>query len=305
MEGHLRLVRTKPDEIKKVLDGFSKHLLGKDRGASAVSYAGDVRKFIVWCVEKHGSFSPQEISPLDIVNYRDYLQECGGRDGGRAAPATVNRALVSLRLFFGWLHESGEIPYNPAADVRPVKTNKRLAPKWLTRREQAALMRAVKSKGNPRDEAMIGLMLHAGLRIGELCSLKREDVEIAPRGGHVRVVGKGNKQRIVPLNATIRKILEAWLRENPHDPIWPNRYGEPISPRGVRKLLQEYAYAAKLKNVTPHTLRHTFCKNLLDSGVPIDQVAMLAGHSSLDVTKVYTAPSEKDLEKAVEKIAWE
>lgn len=304
MAEHLRVVRTKPDEISEILSRFTQYLLEKDRRASAVSYVGDVRKFIHWCLERYASFSPKEISPLDIVNYRDYLQEHGGRNG-KAAPATVNRALVSLRIFFRWLQENGEIPYNPAADVRPVRTSKKLAPKWLTRREQAALMRAVKAKGNPRDEAMIGLMLHAGLRIGELCSLKRDDIEITPRSGHVRVTGKGNKERIVPLNITIRKILEVWLRENPEGPLWPNRYGEPISVRGVRKLLEEYAYEAKLKNVTPHTLRHTFCKNLLDSGVPIDQVAMLAGHSSLDVTKLYTAPSEKDLEKAVERISWE
>lgn len=305
MAEHLHLVKTKPDEIKTLLDGFSQHLLEKDRKGSVISYTGDIRKFISWCIGKHGSFSPQEISPLDIVNYRDYLQEHGGRSGGKATPATVNRALVSLRVFFNWLHEKGDIPYNPAANIRPVRTAKKPAPKWLSRKEQAALMRAVKAKGNPRDEAMIGLMLHAGLRIGELCSLKREDIEIAPRSGHVRVRGKGNKERVVPLNVTIRKILEVWLRENPGDPLWPNRYGEPISPRGVRKLLEEYAYEARLEGVTPHTLRHTFCKNLIDSGVSIDQVAMLAGHESLDVTKLYTAPSEKDLQAAVEKVAWE
>lgn len=305
MSDHLHLVKTKPSEIEEIINSFTQYLLEKDRKGSTVSYTGDMSKFISWCIGKHGSFSPQEISPLDIVNYRDYLQEHGGRKGEKAAPTTVNRALVSLRVFFAWLQEKGEVAYNPAADIRPVRTAKKPAPKWLTRSEQAALMRAVKASGNPRDEAMIGLMLHAGLRISELCSLKREDIEIAPRSGHIRVRGKGNKERIVPLNITIRKILEVWLKEIPGDPLWPNRYGKPISVRGIRKLVEEYAYDARLKDMTPHTLRHTFCKNLIDSGVPLDQVAMLAGHESLDVTKIYTAPSEKDLQAAVEKVAWE
>lgn len=305
MPEHLHLVRTKPKEVKEIVDRFTLYLFQKDRRDSAISYAGDIKKFIRWCFSRYASFSPQEISPLDIVNYRDYLQDHGGRKGEKAAPATVNRALVSLKAFFGWLAEKGEISYNPAVDVRPVKVARKPAPKWLARSEQAALMRAVKAKGSTRDEAIIGLMLHAGLRIGELCSLKRKDIEIAPRSGTVRVRGKGNKERSVPLNVTIRKILETWFKENPGDTLWPNRYGKPISVRGVRKLVDGYAYDARLEGVTPHTLRHTFCKNLIDSGVPLDQVAMLAGHESLDVTKQYTVPSEADLQAATEKVAWE
>ncbi|MDN5375368.1 MAG: hypothetical protein PWQ39_408 [Thermacetogenium sp.] len=305
MAEYLHLVRTKPNEIDEIIKRFTLYLLEKDRKGSVVSYTGDVKKFIRWCLSRYASFSPQEISPLDIVNYRDYLQGHGGRRGEKASPATVNRALVSLKVFFAYLLERGEIPYNPAADVKPVKTARKPAPKWLTRREQAALMRAVKASGSARDEAMIGLMLHTGLRISELCSLKREDIEIAPRSGCVRVRGKGNKERSVPLNVTIRKILESWFKENPGDPLWPNRYGKPISVRGVRKLVSKYAYDARLQDVTPHTLRHTFCKNLIDSGVTLDQVAMLAGHESLNVTKLYTVPSVNDLQVAVEKIAWE
>lgn len=179
------------------------------------------------------------------------------------------------------------------------------APQWLTRNQQAALIRAVRDNGNTRDKAIIGLMLHASLRVGELCSLKREDIQLFPRGGRVAVTGKGNKYREVPLNSTIRKILYRWFEENPGGPLFPNRYGGAISTRGVFKLVAEYAYQAKLEGVTPHTLRHTFCKNAIDMGIPIDLVAVMAGHSSLDVTKRYTAPSQDDLQAAVERLAWE
>jgi integrase/recombinase XerC len=237
---------------------------------------------------------------LDVVEYRGWLQARG------AAPATVNRKLAALRRFFGWLAGRGAIPDNPAAGVRPVKAAEGLAPRWLTRREQAALMRAVREKGSARDEAIVGLLLHAGLRAGELCALRREDLLIGERSGKVIVrAGKGNRYREVPLNGTVRKILQRWLEQNPDGALFPNRRGEPMSARSVYEIVNGYAYRARLGKIGPHVLRHTFCKNLLDMGVPMDRVAALAGHGRLEVTRRYTAPGELDLQAAVEKIAWE
>lgn len=166
-------------------------------------------------------------------------------------------------------------------------------------------MRAVRG-GKTRDVTLVGIMLHAGLRVSEVCALGREDVILSDRTGKIIVrKGKGNKYREVPLNKTIRTILYRWLEEKPEGPLFPNRNGNEMSSRAVFDVVAKYAYSAKLLEVTPHTLRHTFCKNLIDMGVPIDQVAVMAGHSSLDVTKRYTAPSMADLQKAVERTAWE
>jgi len=287
-----------------LLDRFQDHLCETDRGRAAKVYVADVRRFAEWIASKYGSFNPAAITALDLVEYRQYLQNKPGRKG-TACPGTVNRALVGLRVFFTWLIKTGQLQTNPAAEVKRVAVTDGLAPKWLERREQAALVHTVQEGGSLRDAAMVGIMLHAGLRISEACALDREDIEISDRKGTVTVrQGKGNKVRVIPLNKTIRKTLSDWLEANPEGPLWPNRYGQPITPRGVFKILAEYAYRAQLE-VTPHTLRHTFCKNLIDQGVPIDQVAMLAGHSSLDVTKRYTAPSMADLQSAVDRTAWE
>jgi integrase/recombinase XerC len=141
-------------------------------------------------------------------------------------------------------------------------------------------------------------MLHAGLRVSEVRALTRDDVELSERKGRVIVQhGKGNKYREVPLNKTIRKLLSSWLEMNPAGPLFPNKKKgrTPITVRGIFTLVANYAYLAKLEAVSPHTMRHTFCKDLIDMGVSIDQVAMMAGHGNLNITKRYTTPSAADL----------
>lgn len=296
----LYLQKNASDNFSGLLERFKKRLRETDHAENSIkSYLQAVRSFLDWFDRRAGR-GPEAVTPLDVVDYRQAMQSEG------KAPGTVNHHLKALRLFFNWLVGEGAVRDNPAGDVKGVATGGPPAPKWLTRTEQAALMRAVREAGSLRDEAIIGMMLHAGLRVSEVCALKREDVYIGERSGRVVVrQGKGNKYREVPLNKTIRKVLARWLAENPEGPLFPNRSGGPIGVRGVFNLVAGYAYEARLTGVSPHTLRHTFCKNAIDMGVPIDQVAAVAGHSSLDVTRRYTAPSMADLEVAVEKLAWE
>lgn len=292
--------------VAELLADFLSHLAASDHSKSCMnSYDGNISRFADWIIEKYGSFNPAAVSPLDAIEYRGYLQGKKGRKNGKAKPGTVNHALVSLRVFFAWLGKNGAVRSNSLEGIKPVATARAPAPKWLSRNEQTALVHAVQDGGRLRDMAMVAIMLHAGLRVSEVCSLGRNDIEISDRKGVVQVFhGKGNKFREIPLNNTVRKILARWMSQNASGVLFPNRYGGPISVSGVEKLMAKYAYRAKLE-ASPHSLRHAFCKNLIDMGVPIDQVAMLAGHSSLDVTRRYTTPSMADLQAAVDKTAWE
>jgi site-specific recombinase XerD len=284
---------------ERLLGDFIAHLKSTDRQKSVKPYLNSIRKFVRWFEKNRGPFQAEAISPLDVTDFREYLQQ------KKQAPATINHALTSLRVFYKWLLKTNQVADNPVEDIKPVAETKH-APKWLNRNEQAALIRAIRAEGNQRDEAMVITLLHAGLRISELCSLEREDIVINQRSGNLTVQGKGNKTRIVPLNITARKALERWLEENPSGPLFPNRYGSPISTTGVYKIIAKYAYQARIeKNVSPHTLRHTFCKNLVDKNTSLDQIAVLAGHSSLDTTKQYTVPSLGDLQRVVDRVAWE
>lgn len=146
------------------------------------------------------------------------------------------------------------------------------------------------------------------MRVFELCTLDVSDMILNERSGSVVVrYGKGGKRREIPLNATARRAMKAWLevRGDGPGPLFTSRRGGGITPRGVEHLIAHYAYDARLENVTPHTLRHTFCKQLVDAGESLDRVAVLAGHASLNTTARYTRPTVKDLEIAVGRLEWE
>ncbi|MHB8132434.1 MAG: tyrosine-type recombinase/integrase [Mobilitalea sp.] len=151
-------------KLEDKIRGFKAHLVASDRGGSVVSYIGDIQKFGNWLMQKYGSFNASAVNPLDLVEYRKYLQDNGGRSGGKGKPTTVNRALISLKIFFGWLVKNKEIKDNPAGEIKQVAVATTPAPKWLDRNEQNRFFREVR-ESSTRDEAIVGLMLHAGLRV--------------------------------------------------------------------------------------------------------------------------------------------
>jgi integrase/recombinase XerC len=119
--------------------------------------------------------------------------------------------------------------------------------------------------------------------------------------------GKGERFRSVPLNANARKALQAHLEElggiEGDGWLFMGKRGGQLESSGIRYLVQRYAYDARLEGVTPHKLRHTFGKNMVDAGAPLDRVASLLGHGSVDTARIYTTPSEQDLQREVEKVA--
>lgn len=290
--------------MQEILNAFEVYLRGeKDASQATVrSYLNDLKKFVRWYYETTGEAARVDaVGPLDIAEFKRHMLNQNQK------PATINRALASLSVFFSWAIEHGRTAQNPVSGVKPVP-EARPAPKALGRREQLALMRAAQKTGRARDIALVTFLLHTGLRVSELCSLTLEDVTLRERSGVVVVrSGKGSKRREVPLNVTARKALRDWLtiRSEAPGPLFISQKGGPLSPRAVEHLLAKYAYAARLEGVTPHVLRHTFCKSLIDAGESLDRVAVLAGHSNLNTTARYTRPSGADLQKAVERLAWE
>jgi site-specific recombinase XerD len=264
-------------------------------------YLTDLTLFATWFKESRGEkFSPQAITPLDLRDYKSYLMTVKA-----SKPATVNRKLIAVSRFCRWAQSAGLISDNPAEEIKLQKIQ-RLAPKGLSRPEQHALIRAVEKNGAARDAAVIHLLLGAGLRLSELANLQRSDVDLSERKGWVRVrMGKGMKTREIPLNRDARKALEDYFAtfDGKEDAALFSGQRGSLTAEGIREIVKKYAYQAKLEHCSPHTLRHTFGKNLVDTGTPLDQVALLLGHESLDTTKIYTAPSSADLQKAIERIS--
>ena len=291
---------------KDVIADYQDYLEQTGKSVNTVkAYLQDVAAFGSWFEQTTGDeFAPGIVDPREITDYRGRLLQRG------SSPATVNRRLVSLRRYFLWAKKQGMIsdsPFEMLERVR-VKEQKDVAPRWLSRQEQLAFLRAVRQGENQRDLAIIQMLLGAGLRISETAALKVSDIELNDRSGWVYVrTGKGMKTRSIPLSIHARKALQAYLRIRPdadEDDLYLGQRG-PLSEWGIHAVVKKYAYRARLEDVTAHTLRHSFAKNLVDAGTPLDQVAILLGHESLDTTRIYTQPSGRDLERAVQRAAGE
>jgi integrase/recombinase XerD len=285
------------------LSGFEDYMLAEDMGEQTVrSYLFDVQKFQRWYQDTTDSeISLDCIGPLDISEFRRYLQTLGQK------PNTINRALAALSALFTWAVKEKYATGNPTTGVKKIK-EVGPAPKALSRRDQLSLMRAAQAGKKPRDISLMTLLLHTGLRVSEVRGLDLDDIDLRERSGSVGVRhGKGNKYRRVPLNATARSAVRDWLlvRGNSPGPLFRSQKKQRISSRAIERMIAKYAYLAKLEDVTPHTLRHTFCKSLVDRGESIDRVAMLAGHEDLNTTAKYTRATDSDLQKSVDKLDWE
>lgn len=286
-----------------IIDRFIEHLKAGDLSSHTLrAYRSDLMKFARWYADSSGNpFRPEAVTPLDVAEFRGYLLR------NNQKPATINRCLAAIAAFFAWALEAEILTYDPTRGVKKIKEVEQ-APRSLERREQLALMRAVAASGNERDNALVTLLLHTGLRVGEVAALGLQDVEVNQRGGWVHVKdGKGMKARSVPLNVTARRALMRWFEKRGKEPgpLFFGKRRDRLGVRGIAYLVARYSRIAGLHGVTPHTLRHTFAKNLIDAGVSIDQVALLLGHETLDTTKRYTKASARDLENAVKTIQWE
>lgn len=291
------------------LEAFAEHLRSIDRSRKTwEGYLRDLQNFADWFVHSNGEAPRAElITPADLREYRQYLQV-----QKRLAAASINRKLSALKAFLAWASESGRIKANPAEGVRLIGKQK-LAPKWLEKREaylvEREAERAVQVARSEaarflavRDRAILVLLLNTGLRISELVALQVQDIQLSERKGSLVVrLGKGEKQRIVPLNETARRALREWLEIRGQDQgyCFLDRRGEAMTPSGVHRRLAELGKRVGVE-VHAHLLRHTFAKRLVDSGVGLEKVGALLGHSDLNTTRVYITPGERDLERAVE-----
>ncbi len=224
--------RGQVEQSSRVLQRFIEHLRSQDRSEWTIkSYFSDSRLFARWFYETNREeLTPQSITPIDLREYKRYLLE----DRGFKA-ATVNRRLASMAAFCKWAQEEGIADGNPCDEISIVP-EVRTAPKWLPKREQYALIRAVQKANRPRDEALIMVMLHTGLRVSEVSNLRIGDFSISPRKGELIVRGgKGEKFRTVPLNLNVRRALKTYLSVRPevdHDYLFVGQKGERLRPPG-------------------------------------------------------------------------
>jgi integrase/recombinase XerC len=205
------------------------------------------------------------------------------------SPKSLQRRLSACRSFYRWLLRHGRIPANPAQPIRGPKAPRKL-PQVLDADEAKALVEVPTDRPlGLRDRALLELFYSSGLRLSELCALRWQDLDLA--GGLVTVLGKGSKQRRVPVGSYARAALAEWKADQraANDAfVFPGRNG-PITPRGVQARLQTLAQRQGLfKRVHPHLLRHSFASHVLESSGDLRGVQELLGHADISTTQIYT-----------------
>lgn len=293
------------------LEEFASHLEEKGKSERTVkAYCQDLRLFADWYTDRNGEpFSPEKITSYDLREYRKWVV-----NGRRMAPSTWNRRRNSLIVYCRWSKAFDYLSYDPFEEEIHSWQEDDLPPRWLDRSEFSRFMRQVELMVSGattdhwkwqalRDQAMVALMMFAGLREGELVALDVENLEMGPRSGKVTIwSGKGEKKREIPLNAEARRALTAWLDAHRSvGPLFIGKTGQRLSTRSVQRRVAEIGRRAGIE-ITPHDLRHTFAKRALDNGAPLTVVSKLLGHSRLETTARYVQPGWGDYQRAVEAI---
>lgn len=285
-----------------LLEGFFTQRLMHQRRASAHTIASyrDTFRLLLQFVHERLRKAPSALmlEDIDAPLVAAFLDELEAK---RAITArTRNLRLTAIHSFFHYA--AFESPAHAAQTQRvlaiPAKRFTRTLVPFLSRPEVDALLAApdLQTWSGRRDHALILLAVQTGLRLSELTGLVVDDLQLGA-GAHVRVIGKGRKERCTPLSKSTRAVLAAWIREPPKvagQPVFPNAQGGRLSAHGVQYLLAKHVATAamscpslKRKRVSPHVLRHTTAMDLLQAGVDRSVIALWLGHESIETTQMY------------------
>lgn len=229
------------------------------------------------------------VTSVEIKDYMAHLQV------KHLSAASVNLHLAAIRALIR--HHGRSLRIRGPRQTRPPIHA-------LSVRDVGRLLAA--AENNPRDYAILNLMARAGLRVGEVVSLEVSDIELKERSGWITIrQGKGNKTRRVPLGLEARKAVQAWMKVRPfHEAkvLFTSRSGKALTARDIQRLVYEYARRAKLRDITPHVLRHTFATRAIESGMDLATLQAILGHESISTTSRYLHPTEARMAEMVENL---
>ena len=298
MAGRATSAPTSADSVAWHLEGFVASLTGRSPNTVA-AYQGDVVAFTEWAVAERDAHGPADVDRLLLRRYVAYL----GTKQPPMAKRSVARHVSSLRRYFRYLRREGVLDIDPSAALRAPSGDSRL-PRVLDHADVHTLLDGPSPDDEPhwrrlRDDAVLELLYGSGIRVGELCGLQVDALDLA--GGAVSVWGKGSKERRVPLSEPAVRAVRAWLgmrgdvvAAESGAVLFGNERGNPLTPRDVRRILDRRSP----RPTHPHALRHTFATHLLDGGADLRAVQELLGHADVSTTQRYTHVSNHRLREA-------
>jgi integrase/recombinase XerD len=251
---------------------------------TVTSYCHDVEEFL-----KYVDCESAKVTSEQITEYLGFVTSKG------LSKRTTAHILSSLRSYFDWCVQEGEVKENPCDRVDAPKLGKYL-PAVLSLEEVTAILESVdlKKPFGKRDRAILEVLYGCGLRVSEAASLRISHVYLDE--GFVNVIGKGDKQRLVPLGEVAADAIRAYLPDRPapkerkyDDYLFLNRFGTPLSRISIFNLVKDQAMAAGIqKEISPHTFRHSFATHLIENGADLRIVQEMLGHESILTTEIYT-----------------
>ncbi len=285
--------------MKDALKDFI-HYITVERGLAEntiSSYQRDLKGYLFYLEKVEEVTELERVSRVHILHYLKYLKD------KNQSSKTLARNIASIRAFHQFLLRDGVVTHDPSVHVETPQGERKL-PKVLSIEEVEALLQAPKGD-TPfalRDKAMLELLYATGLRVSELVNMNLDDVHTTM--GFVRCLGKGKKERIIPMGQYATNAIEQYLQKgrpqllgkNASDSLFLNHHGNRLSRQGFWKILKKLATDAKIeKELTPHTLRHSFATHLLENGADIRAVQEMLGHADISTTQIYTHVSKSRL----------
>ena len=293
-----------PPAFERAVQDFDRHLrVERGRSEHTVrAYVGDVASLLAYADE-------QGIQALSEIELRDLRSWLGNAAAAGRARTTLARHAAAARTFFRWACKTGQIPTDPALRLLAPKRGTHL-PEVLKTDEAAALMDVAAisaDDGSPiglRNVAMLELLYGSGIRVGELVGLDVDDLDLSK--GVLKVLGKGNKERIVPFGKPALIAVQRWLTARPQlvkefsgPALFLGARGRRVDQRQVRAVVHELlSHVGSAPDLGPHGLRHSAATHLLDGGADLRLVQELLGHASLATTQLYTHVSSERLRAA-------
>ncbi|HVM40956.1 MAG TPA: site-specific tyrosine recombinase XerD [Acidimicrobiia bacterium] len=282
-------------------------------GNTRTAYRRDLARYAAF-LRRHGFDDPSTIGEHTVAAYVDHLKGARDEDGrARFSPSTVARALVAVRSFHRFCVAEGYLPSDPSEDVGAPRVPQGV-PKALTVEEVERLLDGVTGDDATarRDRAIVETLYATGMRISELVGLDLDAVDLDT--GFVRVMGKGSKERLVPLGSTARDVLDAYLdggrpdlvparfaRRGDADAVFLNARGGRLTRQGCWKIIRRHAARVGLDDrLSPHVLRHSCATHMLERGADLRVVQELLGHARISTTQVYTKVTTERLRAVYE-----
>ncbi|MBM3271087.1 MAG: site-specific tyrosine recombinase XerD [Candidatus Sericytochromatia bacterium] len=266
--------------------GLSEHTLS--------AYSNDLKQFVEFLVDL-GLTAFAETNRMTVTAYVKHMRD------RNLASSSIARKLAALKTFYHWLLREQIVERDPTLELERPKLPRGL-PMVLT---QSEVTRLVEGQRDLRDRAILELLYAGGLRVSELTTLNVPDISFD--GGYLRCIGKGSKERMVPLSQTALKALEAYLahlrpkiRARPTErALFLNYAGRRLTRQAIWKVVKEAAKMAGIaKEITPHTLRHSFATHLLENGADLRAVQEMLGHADISTTQLYTHVSKRHIKGA-------